>query len=370
MYIGRMTIPVEVKANRETDPPMSPRTAFWKWAALGALAAAILLFAQAQAVGGASGLLQTGEASRLRVVITDELGGVPLAPGSGHDGQIYYAVGADLDGSEVPELLDHAAFRYRRILYPALASGFGTLGGEALLWGMIILTVASTAVASGTVARISCRRGRPDWLALSVLLNPGVWLSVRLLTADVFALALMVLGLAALYRSPRWSMAAFVASVLAKDVYLATPAGVALSRLRRRWLLAAVPALALVLWMAWLTLVMGDGFTGRGNLALPFVGIIEGARNWVNLELDDVVYVGFALVSVIGGLLFAALKPIRLRWSILMWAVLGLISSNWVWDFGNNAARAFAPIAVLVALSSPQTVDGAGSLRTGDLAGS
>jgi hypothetical protein len=33
------------------------------------------------------------------------------------------------------------------------------------------------------------------------------------------------------------------------------------------------------------------------------------------------------------------------------WTALAIVSSNWVWDFGNNVARAFAPIMVLCALS-------------------
>jgi hypothetical protein len=41
--------------------------------------------------------------------------------------------------------------------------------------------------------------------------------------------------------------------------------------------------------------------------------------------------------------------------------VLGVVSSDWVWDFGNNAARAFAPIVVLLALSVAQTGTDAGS---------
>lgn len=343
---------------------MSPRTAFRKWAAIGAVTAGILLFSQAEAVGGAGGLLQTGEASRLRPVIERELGQVPLAPGPGHDGQIYYAIGADLGAAEVPGLLDHGAFRYRRILYPFLASGLGLLDGKALLWGMITLSIVMTAVAAGTVAWLSRSYGRPDWLALTVVLNPGVWLSVRLLTGDVLALAMMVLGLAVAYRRSGWSAASFVASALAKEVYLATPLGLAVRGDRRRWLLAGVPVLALLAWMAWLTVVMGEGFSGRGNLALPFVGIVEGARNWVHLEFEELVYLVFALGSVIGGLLHATLRSSWLRWSIAAWAMLGVISSNWVWDFGNNAARAFAPIAVLIALASPQTDAGAVSKDT------
>src|ERR671918_2290202 len=97
---------------------MTPRAAFWKWAALGAAIAGVMLLGQASAVGGLRGLLQVGETSHLRPIIEAELGQVPLGPGPGHDGQIFYGIGLDLDGDVVPALLDHGAYRYRRVLYP------------------------------------------------------------------------------------------------------------------------------------------------------------------------------------------------------------------------------------------------------------
>lgn len=340
---------------------MSARSTFIKWAALGALAAGILVWAQAGAVNGIEGMLQVGETSDLRPLIEAELGDIPLAPGPGHDGQIYYGIGLDLDGNEVGPLLDHAAYRYRRIFYPALASGFGLLDGTALLVGMIVVTIVSTAVASGATAVVARRAGLADWVALAVLLNPGVWLSIRLLTSDTLALALMMLGLLSLGARLGLPSGAFALSSLAKDVYLVTPIGLGISRDRRRWWIAGISAVALLGWMTWLTISMGDGFTGRGNLALPLMGIIDGSANWPNLDTEELVYLGFGLVSVAAGIAVGVFRSTWLRWPILGWAALALISSNWVWDFGNNAARAFAPLAVLIALSFGQLPD-AGAL--------
>ena len=345
---------------------MPARNIFWKWVALGGIAAALLLWAQAQAVGGSAGLLQVGETSALRPIIEEQLGEIPVARGPGHDGQIYYAIGLDLDGDEVAPLLDHGAFRYRRILYPLLASGFGLLQGEALLIGMIVLAAGSVAVASGAVAATAVRLGRSEWLALAVILNPGVWLSVRLLTADVLALALMAVGLLAASSSSRTAAASFTLSILAKDVYLVTPAGLSAARDRRRWLLFVVPAVVLIFWMSWLTLTLGDGFTGRGNLALPFLGIVEASQNWGNLDLEELFYLGFALTSVAVGIVFAVLRQSWLRLPILGWSILGIVSSNWVWDFGNNSARAFAPVALLVALALASQAPEPTSDATGD----
>ena len=330
---------------------MSARSAFIRWAVIGAVASAILLWAQSEAVGGIEGLLQVGEASDIRPLIEAQLGDIPLAPGPGHDGQIYYAIGLDLSGDQVGPLLDHAGYRYRRILYPLLASGFGLLEGTSLLIGMIVVTIVSTAVASGATAALAYRVGISEWAALSVLLNPGVWLSVRLLTSDTLALALMMVGLMALGVRLALPATSFALSVLAKDVFVVTPIGLAIGRDRRRRLLAGISLLILIVWMTWLTVTLGDGFTGRGNVSLPFLGIVDGAANWQNLDLEELAYLGFGLITVLAGLLTGLGRRSWLRWPILGWTGLALISSNWVWDFGNNAARAFAPLAVLVVLS-------------------
>jgi hypothetical protein len=323
---------------------------------IGAVASAILLWAQSEAVGGIEGLLQVGEISDVRPLIESQLGNIPLAPGPGHDGQIYYAIGLDLSGDQVGPLLDHAGYRYRRILYPLFASGFGLLEGTALLIGMIVVTIVSTAVASGATAALAYRVGISEWAALAVLLNPGVWLSVRLLTSDTLALALMMLGLMALGSRLAVPAASFALSTLAKDVFVVTPIGLAIGRDRRRWILGGVSLLVLLAWMTWLTVTFGDGFTGRGNVALPFVGIVDGSANWPNLDVEELVYLGFGLVIVAAGLVIGILKRSWLRWPIRGWTGLALISSNWVWDFGNNAARAFAPLAVLVVLSFGRAV--------------
>ena len=336
------------------------RSLVLKWAALGGLTAVILLTAQISAVGGPAGLLQVGETSALRPLVEAELGQVPVAPGPGHDGQIYYAMGLDLDGDEVAPLLDHGAYRYRRILFPLLASGFGLFDGPVLLWGMIVAVVASTAVASAALAVAGRRLGLSEWVALSVVLNPGVWLSVRLLTADVLAIALMSSGLYLYAQRPTTASSAFALSGLAKDVFVVTPVALALTA-RRRWRsLVLTPVALLGAWSLWLSLTLGDGFTPRQNLTWPLNGIRNAWANWVVLGGEEWFYLAFALASVVMGLV-AGLRGGWLRWPLLAWSALAMISSNWIWDFGNNAARAFAPLLPLVALARGQVGAGTGS---------
>jgi hypothetical protein len=274
-----------------------------KWSLLGGLAAAVLIVAQASAVGGYAGLLQVGEESAVRPLIESELGEIPLAPHSGHDGQISYAIGLDLLGREVPQLLDHGAYRYRRILYPATASVFGLLDGEALLAGMIVVTVVTRQPQRGLSAAIG--PGWLDGLGRPPSCSTRVWLSVRLLTSDIMALTMMLLGLYLFLQGHRAAVAAFALSGLAKDSYLTTPAGLAVSRDRRRWALLLIPVAVLAVWTVWLTVTMGEGFSGRGNLALPFVGIVTAFPVWATFDTAELMYLLFALASVAAGLVYS-----------------------------------------------------------------
>jgi hypothetical protein len=339
---------------------VSTTRVFWKWALIGLLMASFLCWAQVREVGGVAGLLQVGETSALRPLIEEQLGSVPLAEGPGHDGQIFYAIGLDLDGNEVGPLLDHASYRYRRILFPLLASGFGLLDGQALLWAQLSIGVISFAVACGLVAAMAARSSRTELLALTVLINPGLWLSMQLVTSDAFSLALMVgaLWFAASRTSARDGL--FSLSVLAKDVSLATP--VPLGMQRRDWRMAVIPCVILIVWMTVLDLRFGDGFASRGNLTWPFRGLIDATGNWPELDGREWVFLSFALASLATGVVFS-LRRSWLRWPLVAWTGLTVVSSNWVWDFGNNAARAFAPIVVLAALSLTHRAAGTASER-------
>jgi hypothetical protein len=161
----------------------------------------------------------------------------------------------------------------------------------------------------------------------------------------------MIVGLMTLGARLAWPALSFALSTLAKDVFVVTPIGLAVSRDRRRWVLGGISLLVLLAWMTWLTVTFGGGFTGRGNVAIPLMGLIDAAANWPNLDAEELTYLVFGLVSVLAGLIVGITRSNWLRWPILGWTALALISSNWVWDFGNNAARAFAPLAVLVVLS-------------------
>lgn len=323
---------------------------FLAWALAGAAVGVALLMTQASELGGMEGLLQVGEVSPLRPLIEEQLGEVPLVSHVGHDGQIYYAVGLDLGGQTVGDYFIDPAYRYRRILFSALASGFGLLEGTALLTNMVVIVVVSMAVATGAVAVTAKLLGSTEWLALSVLLNPGMWLSVRLLTPEVVAGALMTVGMLAFLLRRRTTHLAFSMSVLTKESFLLTPLGLGVSRHKRRWLVGAIPTAVILVWSLWGQVTLGGLEGEANNLSLPFVGIFRATEIWPLAGPSDWFYLIFALCLVGFALLLGLFKRGWLRWSLLGWAALGLCSSEYVWRIGNNAARVFGPILILIVL--------------------
>jgi hypothetical protein len=228
---------------------------------------------------------------------------------------------------------------------------------------MITINVLAMGLAAACVAGVSARHGQSEWLALTVLLNPGVWLSVTLLTADVFAIALMALALMLwAFGRFRSATAGFALSVLAKETYLVTPAGLAMSKAHRRWTAFLVPLAVLVVWLGVVDLLVGNAFVTSATITIPFRGIIEAAREWPDHVAIDVVYSLFSAAFVVAALVMAVLRKSWLRWSLAGWGLLGVVSAYLVWRDGNNSVRVFAVIPVLIALafSEPSPTSRAG----------
>lgn len=307
---------------------------------------------QAMALGDGdfAALLSVGERSALRPAIEEQLGPVPLMPGSGHDGQASFITALDpLARGEAAQHLDHPGYRYRRILYPALAGGFGTLDGRLVVQGLAFWSAAGLALAVAAFKWFTDRFGLPEWTVLAVLVNPGLWLSVKLLTPDTLAFGLAMAGVT-LWLNGRhlWAVSALALACLTKEPYLLVVLGLAGWEWSARRhhvhpirLLSAV--LPLVAWSLWLSFTLGRGFDPRGNLAIPFLGIVQAVPRWpASGEL-------WLAASVLGALILTALTALITRstlfaWLAIPWVAVGIVSSPWVWDFGNNAARALAPV--------------------------
>ncbi len=314
-----------------------------------------------------------------------EIGPLRITDAIGHDGQLYYAIARDpLGHGNVPNAIDDfdnngARYRYRRILFPALAGAFGTLDGRRTLWGMTFLVIAAFGLASVALADLAFQhklRGGPVMVAL---LNPGALVSALLLTADVLAIALALGGLALLRRSKiAMAATAFALAALTKEVYILVPvaAGVWLWRRRQRsaagWI-AVGSLLPLALWEAWLRSTMAARPSDVENIAsIPFAGIVRSLPVWMTEPNPiEIALLAAALGSVgFGAWMLARGRDELLRLATVPWVLLAIVCGYAVWSKPNNAARAFAfvwPLAIL--LAADVRAQGPGKQRGGKLSG-
>lgn len=321
---------------------------------IGLVTAVFLMWTQSLATGGWTGLLAVGESSPARSYIEESLGQTALVPADGHDGQSVFVVASDLTGQVASEVLDHPGYRFRRILYPALASLFGLLDGRLLLVSMIAWAAVAFALAVTAIRMLITRFELPLWVMLGVVLNPGIWLSLRLLTVDVLAVSLSIAGVAA-WAYGRWRVAALLLllAALTKDQFIVVSVSLALiefmdqDRNRALWLFL-LPSGALASWSLSTSVIIGRGLTPGENFTLPFEGIADALGLWSSTPGSDVLYVVVTLATVATTTFFALRLPFRsFRLIAAPWILLPLVASSSVWDFGNNAIRAFSPLIIL-----------------------
>ncbi len=222
----------------------------------------------------------------------------------------------------------------------------------------MLVAALGVGLATASIAQIAGWLGTRLWVVFGVLANPGVWMSTQLLTSDALALGLSLTGIVLWLRQRRtWAFLIFALALLTKDQYLLVPLAVAgwawsTGPRREAALVAVVPALPLIAWAMSLSLTLGGGFATRRNFAL--LGILDSARIWRETFPAEQ-----ALIALtIAGLLIATVAPLRagrlFRWLAWPWVLLALLTSTWVCDLGNNAARVLAPLWVfgLLALSA------------------
>jgi hypothetical protein len=331
------------------EPRYRHRPLTWGLAALAL--GTLIQFAQANTLGGWSGLLAVGSESPTRFVIQQQLPDLVLVPGDGHDGQTTYAMALDPAGRTMPGAIPEAGYRYRRILLPAIAGAFGAIDGSLLLYSLSSLTAVGFAVAVTLVARIAQDRSLPWATPLAVLLNVGLWLSMQITTPDTLAFAMGLAGVV-LYLRSRHILAAIALALaaLAKETFVLIAIGLAIHRVwTTRRLRSAVPYAASVmpmsLWWTYVALRVPGGTSTGGNLTWPFAGIVEASSQWASGSVRDLVFLGLTAAALCLSLVVLARRGLTL-WACLIvpWLALAAVSSHWIWDLGNNAVRAFLPL--------------------------
>jgi hypothetical protein len=305
--------------------------------------------AVASSNGGLSGLLTVGEQFPIRDYVRADLGDIQLASGVGHDGQQYYGIARDPFGlGAVPDLVDNPSYRYLHILYPALAGGLGLFSAEVTVVLMFGLAVVGFALAGGAAVALARQLGGDPTLAAVAIVNVGLLLSVRFLTPDALALGLAMTGVSwAVSGRDGPAVIALALAGLTKTTYLvvALALGVWLWRTdrHRARLLTLVPIAAALVWVVFVLLRFGP--STAGNLSWPFTGILGAIELWSDVSGGEVAMVAAAGGLVLAGAVLAVTSPEPvLRWLLFAWVGVGLISSEFVWEFGNSTLRVLAPL--------------------------
>lgn len=326
------------------------------WFVVSAATALIVALAIASSNGGLSGLLTVGEDFPIRDYVVADLGDIQLANGDGHDGQQYYGIARDPFGTgEVPDLLDNPSYRYLHILYPALSGGFGLFPPGLTVVMMLGLAVIGFGLAGSSALVLNRRLGGNSIIAQLAVVNVGLLLAVRFLLPDALALGLAMLGVVLVMDGrDRPAVAALALAVLTKTTYLVIPLALGVwlwsSDRRRAVLFAALPAVPAALWTAFVFIRFGP--STAGNLSVPFTGLVDAIGLWADVSTGEVVMAALAAILVAMGAWLAFLTSHSvLRWLLLAWVGVGLISSEFVWEFGNNTLRVLAPLWALVAVA-------------------
>ncbi len=193
----------------------------------------------------------------------------------GYDGQFAYQMARDpLNGWQ---RVDSPAYRYQRILYPALARLFALGRSDWLPWSLLLVNNIALILGVIVFERLMMTGGFSPWYALVYGLNIGMVMAVRLDLTEPIAYMLAGLG-ALLAMRDRWWLSAlcFALAALAKEVTLLLAAGYILHLLTvtPRWrgkLWAFLIFLPFAAWQFILLLWLGEwGLSSGGALSSSF----------------------------------------------------------------------------------------------------
>lgn len=331
------------------------------WGAIGgALAVSALVV---QGAPNMASVLRVGASNPLRMQIERELGPIDVTDPIGHDGQLYYLVARDPFASgptvEALKAFDTPRYRYRRILFPALAGGFGRFSPRTTLLGMFALSVFGMALTAIGIADLAYKLKAPGESVFLAIINLGALVSTMLLTVDGLALGLSLVGMTLFLRQRTgWAIGTLALAVLTKETSVLVPLALAAWqwRERRRWLalaLLVVPSLPLAVWSLWLRYHI-PGIPEPGLLGWPIVGMASSLAGWLRAgELEGAQMVLAFHTAVAFTLSIATVirsgSPI-LRWVAGFWLGLACFTGAGVWGIPTNVARAFSilwPLGVL-----------------------
>jgi hypothetical protein len=339
------------------------------WLAVGCMLAILFIRIGANSLGSWAGLLRVGVTNPMFAQINRDLGPFTTSEPLGHDGQLYYLIARDPLGLHgTPQALaafeeNGPRYRYRRILFPLLAGGFGYFGAHTTLAGMIVLAIAGMGLGAAALADLAFQWHLTPRVVLIALMNPGALISLWLLVADPLAMGLALVAIALAFRRQTvWALVACTLAALTKETYLLVAWSLSgwLWRQHRSRIGAAfaiLPTLAVALWSAWLLARMPPGEAVVRNLGIPLQGIAAAIPIWITHErnpVEIVLAVSACLMVIVSVTCVTRSRLPAIRWLVTPWIVLAMIATVRVWGPPNNAARTLAvlwPFSVFLVAS-------------------
>ncbi len=307
----------------------------------------------------------------------------------GYDGQQFLTIALDPDLSEPGSIaaLDHAAYRYRRILYPLLGYLLG-LGSPVLIpWALVAINIVAIGACVGLVAWIWQTQNEQTGAtvpfhvlnnSLWLLTIPGLWMVLTLSTADILASALGLGAVAWAQRQRWWGMALWLAlGLLTRETLLILWVALLLTQGRRkRWrsLKAfGVSLLPLVAWLVWIEMRQLPGGAGRANFGWPLMGMVEKfqalfIQGFTSTNLYEAYLwglLGLALILLFWGSWRSPLTgefTAMARYSAGLYLGLLCVASFYILNYYLNYSRIFLDVFLLVFClpSLPLTIRGIG----------
>jgi hypothetical protein len=244
------------------------------------------------------------------------------------------------------------------MLYPTLAGGLGTLGPEAILWGLLAVNVLMLGVGTWAVSSIAVKHGGSRWIGLGFALNIGLLSEMFIDGAGITAFALACVGAWAM-EEERWvfAAAAFTGAVLAREVMALFIVSIAIMWLVRHrrvpWRIGLAAAISLIAWAVYVRLRLGDIAPGGSQVKeltlVPFSGVVEALTNG-HAEPIDMLVIGVFLALMVLVPYRAWRSDVYLTWGSAGFALLGPFLTVFVWQKSWDISRALAPLVTAFVL--------------------
>ena len=312
--------------------------------------------------GDPSFFVAVGEDSgATRQYAEERLGEVWLRSDLGHDGRFFFVQANDpwvLQPEANAEVLDRPLYRSQRMFYPLIASGAGTLGPEAIVWGMLIINLVGITLGSIAASSIAISMGMSHWWGLAFALNLGFVSELYIGGAGIIA-ATAAFGAVALVLRKQigWATLLLTVAALSREVTLIVAVGIAWWLWRRQRqvkhaaLTIVVPVMFVAAWALYLRLQITSSAATSDirEIGWPFAGAAAASLSWLGDPVD--LLVGIAVIVILALFTRRVVKHDQLvGWAFLGFVGVASVLTEPVWHSYFDISRAIAPVLTAYAL--------------------